>query len=181
MTVIRHSIACEPSRFVTPDTPRWAIRPVDPARDGAALRGLSDACRQHVSGGRSAIPANLAAEVVGRADRPVHAWMASAPDDDPPGPEAVGCIVLTSTVVPEEAASGRRFSIAWLLVHPSFRRRGVATSLVARAILEARGQDAKELRVETLEAWPEATAFWTAVTNPRERSRARSRQPPHGS
>jgi len=57
----------------------------------------------------------------------------------------------------------RRFSIAWLLVHPHARRRGIATALVRHALADAATRGAATVGVETLGAWVSAASFWRAL------------------
>jgi ribosomal protein S18 acetylase RimI-like enzyme len=59
----------------------------------------------------------------------------------------------------------RRFSIAWLLVHPQARRRGIATALVDQALDVARSRGAARVAVETRANWVSAASFWRSMTS----------------
>ncbi|MGB8852332.1 MAG: GNAT family N-acetyltransferase [Pirellulales bacterium] len=75
-----------------------------------------------------------------------------------------GEIVGFALVVQASGRRGRRFSLAWLLVHPNARRQGVATALLSAAVAHVRSQGGAKIHVETLSTWPAAVAFWRSVT-----------------
>jgi len=119
--------------------------------DAAAtpLLALLEACR-------SSRPCPTAAGICQDArhhpSRTVRAWMAWRSGDAVP----VGLVTLVTAVV----GSRPRHSVGWLLVRPDARRRGVATALVGTVIRAAGETGGGDVFAETLERWPEATAFW---------------------
>ena len=69
---------------------------------------------------------------------------------------------LAAAVV-RPAAGPSAFSIAWLLVHPLARRRGVATALVARAVAAARAKNSGNTLMSRRSKIPTATTTGLAV------------------
>lgn len=135
------------------------VRPCDPAADAAAVFTLADACRTGAGQDEAAFaPAGIAAELVSRPGRQVHAWLAWS-QAEPSQPLGLVAVVEAGDRAP------RRFSIAWLFVHPQARRRGIATALVAHALAEARLRGAARLAVETRARWVPAASFWGAMTS----------------
>lgn len=94
-----------------------------------------------------------------RADR---MWIASATDDtvaDDPPSEAIGAVTLAIRV-------GRRASVPvihWLLVDPSWRRRGVARLLLTRLEQAAWDDGWRTVHLETHARWTAAVAFYQSV------------------
>jgi len=132
------------------------IRPLRAADDLAAVAELAAQCRAFdtdMAGGWS--PRGLRAELTGREGRRVHGWLAW-----PTGPHADRSPVGMVAVVDVGRRPLVRASIAWLLVHPAVRRRGVATALVRRALEEVCRLGGDVVSAETLSSWPAAIAFW---------------------
>jgi len=73
-------------------------------------------------------------------------------------------IVGFALVLEASGGRGRRFSLAWLLVHPAVRRQGVAMALLSAAVAHVRSQGGAKIHVDTLSSWPDAVAFWRSVT-----------------
>jgi len=135
------------------------MRPFDAAADAVALRTLVEACRAGAGqDAASFAPAGIAAELVSRPGRLVHASLAW-PHAEPSA--AVGLVA----VVEAGEREPRRFSIAWLLVHPQARRLGIATTLVDHALDVARSRGAATVAVETRETWVSAASFWRSMTS----------------
>lgn len=128
-------------------------------------------------------PTGLRAELTSREGRRVHGWLAWPVDPYPPvaplpsgtrtgepvgfacdaGPGGRHCPLGMVAVVDVGRQPLVRASIAWLLVHPAVRRRGVGTALVRRARAEVGSLGGDVISAETLSSWPAATAFWTRV------------------
>lgn len=157
------------------------VRPLQGDRDLAAAAELAAQCRNGdpALAGRWS-PAGLWAELTSREGRRVHGWLAWPAGQDPSvAPSAAGpaagealasgfgasssgdrCPLGMVAVVDVGRQPIVRASIAWLLVHPAARRRGVGTALVRRALAEVGRLGGDVVSAETLPSWPEATAFW---------------------
>ena len=148
-------------------SPALNIAPVamERADDRQAVVALATRCRSGDPAGHPA-PAGLLAELTGRQGRAVHAWLAW-----PAGTAAIAATVNAVDTVPiglvALVAAGAmpqpRFTIAWLLVHPEARRRGIATALVAHAVAHAESLGATQVSAETLSSWPAAVGFWRSI------------------
>jgi ribosomal protein S18 acetylase RimI-like enzyme len=135
------------------------MRPFEPVADAAAVFALVEACRAEAGADEAAFaPAGIAAELVSRPGRQVHAWLAMS-QAKPSKPLGLVAVVEAGEREP------RRFSIAWLLVHPQSRRRGIATALVDQAVDVARSRGAAAVAVETRETWVSAASFWRSMTS----------------
>jgi ribosomal protein S18 acetylase RimI-like enzyme len=133
------------------------VRPFDPGADAAAVSALVEACRAGADADEAAFaPAGIAAEIGSRPGRQVHAWLAMS-KGEPSQPLGLVAVVEAGEREP------RRFSIAWLLVHPQARRRGIATTLVDQALDAARSRGAETVAVETRASWRAAASFWRAI------------------
>ncbi len=93
--------------------------------------------------------------------QPHHMWFASVASRERERPESVDCgtIALARTGCPPHD----RASVAWLMVAPAFRKRGIARTLLAT--LEAAAWDAGErmLTLETHAAWTAAVRLYESV------------------
>jgi ribosomal protein S18 acetylase RimI-like enzyme len=135
------------------------MRPFEPVADAAAVFALVEACRAGAGADEAAFaPAGIAAELVSRPGRQVHAWLAMS-KAAPSQPLGLVAVVEAGDREP------RRFSIAWLLVHPQARRRGIATALVDQALDVARSRGAARVAVETRANWVSAASFWRSMTS----------------
>lgn len=137
------------------------------AADRQAVMTLATRCRSadSLSGGHVA-PAGLVAELTSRPGRAVHVWLAWPSRSVTGGATAFGvadCPLGIVALVVAGACPRPRFSIAWLLVHPEARRRGVATVLVAHAVAHAESLGGTQVFAETLASWPAAVGFWRRV------------------
>lgn len=135
-----------------------------------AVVTLATQCRSEDPAGHFN-PHGLLAELTGRPARLVHAWLAwpaatatiaATGSDADTGPLGLVALV-TAGVMPKP-----RFSIAWLLVHPAARRRGIATALVNHAVAHAESFGATEISAETLPSWPAAVGFWRSFSRQQE-------------
>lgn len=111
-------------------------------------------------------PAGLLTELKGRPGRSVSAWLAwpIAPcADNTFNRTTAGCPLGLVALVEAGSTPILRFSIAWLLVHPRSRRRGVGRALVAKAVAHAESRAATVVFAETHASWTAAPAFWRAV------------------
>lgn len=135
------------------------LRPLDLAADAAAVQDLVEACWAGAGADEAAFaPAGIAAELVSRTGRQVYAWLAMS-QAEPSQPLGLVAVVEAGKREP------RRFSIAWLIVHPQARRRGIATTLVDQALDVARSRGAARVAVETRATWVSAASFWRATTS----------------
>ncbi|MGI9176983.1 MAG: GNAT family N-acetyltransferase [Pirellulales bacterium] len=98
----------------------------------------------------------LLAELASRAGRLARGWVWRM---DAGGVAGLVCLIQSGE------AERRRFSIPWLVVAPSLRRRGVGWQLVLHAIRAARSAGAIEVHAETRQDWPDAVAFWERVAD----------------
>lgn len=140
---------------------------IELAADREAVVTLVTGCRSAdpLSGGHVA-PAGLLAELTSRPGRAVHAWLAWPSRSLTSGATGFGvadCPLGIVALVAAGAVPQPRFSIAWLLVHPEARRRGIATVLVAHAVSHAASLGATRVFAETLASWPAAVGFWRRV------------------
>ena len=148
-------------------SPALEFNPVsmERAEDREAVMTLAARCRS-ADPARHFAPTGLVAELNGRPGRAVHAWLAW-PTGASTRAAAIGCVDngplgLVALVAAGEAPQPR-FSIAWLLVDPDARRRGIATALVAHAVGHAESLGATRVSAETLSSWPAAVGFWRSI------------------
>jgi GNAT superfamily N-acetyltransferase len=127
----------------------WHVRRLLPAADAAAVAALVAAVG--ADGDPRLRAAGILDDLRDRPGRRVLAWLAE-------GPGAAGPVGLAALV-----AAGARHSLAWLLVAPADRRRGVARALVGTALAAAREAGAREVWVETHARWAAAVATWNAL------------------
>jgi len=146
----RCSVACEGIEITEAEWPR----------DRAAVEVFVEACRRGGDADRDgfypSVPGLLGGENPLRSVQHWLAWPVAARER---ADSVVGLVSLAIT----HCRPAARFSIAGVLVHPSSRRQGVATALVARAIEESRIRNATEVHAETLGSWTAAAAFWRRI------------------
>ncbi len=119
-------------------------------------------------------PEGLLAELNGRAGRPVTLWIAEpvmgASDTEPQNrlagaDNAAPCLGLVTVV--EAGGAGEapavNWSVAWLLVDPRHRRRGIARALVLVAAAAAVERGAVGVTAETRSDWTAARHFWDSI------------------
>lgn len=99
----------------------------------------------------------LLAELESRSGRRVQAWLAL--DTSPPSAQPLGLV----TLVTAGPANAFRHSIAWLVVAPKARRRGIGRRLVEAACQRAWHESAPQIWVECHTEWHAAIAFWRAI------------------
>ena len=124
--------------------------------DSVGLEGLVGP-QSASTAGPSPTPSGLVSELSGRAGREVEAWIAV------PGSADATEVLGLATLVTSTGRARLRRSIAWLLVHPSARRRGIGRALVETICHEASTRDQAELWVECHTQWQIAMAFWRSV------------------
>jgi ribosomal protein S18 acetylase RimI-like enzyme len=143
----------------------FATVSMDRAEDRQAVMTLAARC-QSADSGRHFAPAGLVTELNGRPGRAVHAWLAW-PTGAVTRAAAAGCVDSVPLGLVALVAAGTkpqpRCSIAWLLVHPDARRRGIATALVAHAVAHAKSLGATRVSAETLSSWQAAVGFWRSI------------------
>lgn len=129
-----------------------------PERDRHAVVAVATAA---TGAGPQPRPDGLLAELVGRPGRAVTGWLAWLPSAA--GGLADGTPAGLVTLVESPTSDGlARWSISWLVVHPSVRGQGLGRALVATAVGRARAAGADAVWAETSVDWP-AAAFWRAV------------------
>lgn len=154
-----------------------SIRPVEDASDREALAAVARRCRDTDPGLlRRFAPDGLVAELADRPGRRIRAWVARltagdqiarnqtagdqiAGEQETAPATDVGLLILVETGAPPRS----RFSVAWLLVDPAVRRRGVALALVGEAVRHVRSRGGTEVEAETLAGWSAAAAFWRCL------------------
>lgn len=131
-----------------------------------AVRALAEFCRVADAGvGPAVRPEGLLGELRSRPGRRVDAWLAvkagsfRSRDAGPEVPEVAAAALGLVTLV----ENSRGFSVGWLVVHPAWRRRGLARALVATAAAAAESRGALTLAADTLSGWRAASAFWSAL------------------
>ena len=121
--------------------------------DEAALQAVVASCRGMEGFGYGLSPAGLVARSA-TPHRSVRVWLA-----EESGGHAVAAAGLAQVV----ASRGDRWSIPFVLVSPSSRRRGLATALLRELLREAASTGAGFVRAETLTTWSDAAAFWSRL------------------
>lgn len=158
MAVICHVVDAGKRAFLPEKSAAWSVRPLESDTGIDCLGPLVHACQADSQPGPRVSLAGLQAELTpreGRAPVGFAARSAAAGVD--------GEIVGFALVLDASGRRGRRFSLAWLLVHPAVRRQGVAMALLSAAVAHVRSQGGAEIHVETLSTWPNAVAFWRTV------------------
>lgn len=115
--------------------------------------------RQRV-GVRQWTPADFEAEFLGRWWwQPERMWLAESGPENSPQKQVVGAVMLAMRGEGEQA----RPVVHWLMVHPGWRRRGIARALTTQ--LEARAWDLgfRQVWLETHAQWAEAAAFYESL------------------
>ncbi len=129
------------------------FRPFQHRRDNDLVAELARALAADAAGPRPT-EAGLVAETASRPGRSVETWLATGVER----PEPLGFVIRVTG-----CGSARvRHSIAWLVVHPAARRRGVGRGLVSLACRQAHELGASEVWAASLAQWPNAIAFWQA-------------------
>lgn len=158
MAVIRHVLDAETPGLSCCQSGEWAVFPLDHSLGLGIVKPLLLACNADSGAGPRLSPAGLLAELASRDGRSSVGFLArsaaAGPDADPVG---------LALVIEASGTRGRRFSLAWLLVHPAARRQGVAKALLSHSLAHVRSRGGKECSVETLSSWPDAVAFWRRV------------------
>lgn len=167
MPVIQHVFRVESlagSASMTAARAGIDVRPVDFPGDTGSVAAVVASCAEpaRTGAGDGPAPTNLSTEFASTHGRAVHGWLAW-PDVESRG-EAIGLITLV--VVVGAGVGPPRASIGWLLVVPAYRRRGVATALVARAADHARSLGIDRLAADTLSKWSAAAGFWRSIAAP---------------
>lgn len=159
MTVIRHTLLLPLAAAPEPAGIRLRLWE-GTALEVGAVRALAATCRARPAGGPAVRPEGLLGELQSRPGRDVAAWLAVDGLESASRPGQHGLLALGLITLVEAAG---RFSIGWLVVHPEWRRRGIARALLAMAAAAAESRGATSLVADTLSAWPAASAFWGAL------------------
>jgi len=162
------SFACRDlARTISPSCDGYAVRPFSAADSNRVADLVASTAAASGAGGPAPRPSGLLAELQSRPGRGVSCWLAWRDSADANGAAAPCGLV---TLVHALDRTGRpRWSIGWLIVHPTVRRQGLGRGLVAFAVRQARVAGAEAVRAETSASWP-AAAFWQAVGFTMERS-----------
>lgn len=160
MAVICHVIDAGKRAVLPSKSAAWSVRPLESGTGIDCLGPLVLACHADPQPGPRVSLAGLQAELTPREGRAAVGFaarsIAAGPDSE---------ILGFALVVEASGDRGRRFSLAWLLVHPAARRQGVATALLSAAVAHVSSQGGAKIHVETLSSWPDAVAFWRSVTS----------------
>ena len=163
MPIVRHALSAgfrRPGAAVADG--EIDITPADALRDADRIRSLIEQARANAApDGLRLSVAGVQGELRSRPGRLVSTWLARRSGDEADNAGYLGLI----TLVVATTATGRRFSISWLLVDPRARRLGIGTALVDHALEAAAKLGAKQVFVETRADWPAARAFWDAIAS----------------
>jgi GNAT superfamily N-acetyltransferase len=159
MTVVCHVIDAGKMAVSPAKSAAWSVWPLESGASLDCLGPLVLACHADSQPGPRVSRAGLQAELTPREGRAAVGFAArstaAGADSD---------IVGFALVLEASGGRGRRFSLAWLLVHPAVRRQGVAMALLSAAVAHVRSQGGAKIHVDTLSSWPDAVAFWRSVT-----------------
>jgi GNAT superfamily N-acetyltransferase len=160
MAVIHHTLASRPLPICRTGFPWFVFSPREGSASPRAAAFVRACATETTAPGPRISLAGLAGVWSDRAGRTTRGFVAIDAGD---GADAAwaGLVVVAES----ETVGCRRFSLAWLLVHPAVRRRGVATALVCHALEFIHARGGTEASVESLTAWPPAVAFWRHVAD----------------
>jgi len=154
--IVLDDATCRHVRAAAMAPPPGVIEPCDLPDDSGRITTLVAACRGDGVGMAAGLRGEgLLAELASRDGRSVRGWVCRADDQS-----LAGLVCLVESGV----AARRRFSIPWLIVAPSSRRRRLGSRLVIHALQAACAAGAAELHAETKANWHDAVAFWDRFT-----------------
>ncbi len=133
----------------------WNPVEVAPADQAVAVTTVVAACRGTGGFGDSLSAAGLARHLTATDGRRSRVWACHAD----------GVAVGVAGLLTVRARAHDRWSIPFLVVAPDVRGRGVGRALVRAALAHAAAEGAETVAIETLAAWPSATAFWDRVAH----------------